>query len=285
FYLKVTDSEWNRAYGGWLSRQKQQDLDAVRAALATRDGDGRPVVFVIDLASRDPAKIYGFAKNSGNVFRYGLPSGELDRGYLYLGSLTKFLSHRATSASDSTYTRLSRSYLSDALGGIQLAGKPPVVVVAKDFNLSGTNVKFLHGPTPLPSPQSADIWLVADGHVTTPQGPVAAPRSPSPPVWHLVTVVGGMLLLLLPGLLAVRRVIFRPSLAEMLGMVPALSMALLAGSGIVVLAVARAPFSGALPWESVALAIGLALLMPRARRGRPQVDAGGAASSTLSSDP
>jgi hypothetical protein len=267
FYGKVSDPDWTSAHGGWLSATKQRDLDAIRGALEARDREGRPVVFVIDLASPDPAKIYGFAKNSGNVFRYGLPSGELDRSYLYLGSLTKFLSHRTTRGSDPIYTRLSHGYLVDATAGIQRSEKRPIIVVSKEFNLSGTNVTFFDGTAAHRLPTGADVWLVSKGHVTTPQGPVTGPRPPSPPMWHLATVVGAMVLLLLPGLLATPRVIYRPSLAEMLGMVPALSMALLVGSGIVVLAVARAPFSGALPWLSVALSIGLALLMPRARGG------------------
>jgi hypothetical protein len=272
FYLKVSASEWTSAHGGWLSVSQQRDLDALRAALSVRDSAGHPVVFVIDLASRDPAKVYGFAKNTGNVFRYGLPPGELDRSYLYLGSLTRFISHQATPANDPTYARLSRAYLADALAGIHAAGKQPILVVAKDFNLSGTNARFLDGTASLPSAQSAEIWSLADGNVTTPQGVVVLHRPPSPPAWHLIRVVAGMLLLLLPGLVAVRRLIFRPSLIEMLGMIPALSMALLASAGILVLAVARAPFSGAAPWASVALAVGLALLAPRAGKRRPPLD-------------
>jgi hypothetical protein len=282
FYLKVSEPEWTSAHGGWLTATKQRDLDALRAALESRDRGGRPVVFVIDLASGLPSKIYGFAKNSGNVFRYGLPSRELDKAYLYLGSLTDFLSHRSTPSSESTYRRLSGGYLSDASQGIQRSGKRPIVVVSKEFNLSGTNAKFFDGIAAPPSSRSADIWLVSKGQVTTSQGPVAARQLPHPPAWHLVTVMLGMLLLLLPGLVAVRRVIFRPSLAEMLGMVPALSMALLACSGIVVLAVARASFSGELPWVSVAFSIGLAFLIPPAHRPLLQGDARGGPSRSLS---
>jgi uncharacterized membrane protein SirB2 len=66
-------------------------------------------------------------------------------------------------------------------------------------------------------------------------------------------------------------VILRPSLAEMLGIVPALSLALLSLAGIVVLAITRAPFSGAVPWAGLALSLGLAFALPRRRSARPSV--------------
>jgi hypothetical protein len=269
FYLKVTDSEWTSAHGGWLSATKERDLDAVRTALQMRDRSGRPVVFVVDLASPNPAKVYGVAKNTGNVFRYGLPAAELDKGYLYLGSLTKLLSHQPTTRSDQTYTRLSRAYLADALPAI--SRKRPIVVVPKEFNLSGANVGLFDGGARPPLSWAADVWLLSGGEVITRHGMIAARRQPHPPAWHLVSVLAGMLLLLVPGFIATRRVIFRPSLMEMVGMVPALSMALLALAGIVVLAVARSPFSGAFPWVSVGLSVGFALLMPRARTGHREV--------------
>jgi Na+/phosphate symporter len=71
----------------------------------------------------------------------------------------------------------------------------------------------------------------------------------------------GLIVLLIPGLLAVSWFAPGASFAEMLGLVPALSMALLALIGIIVLAIVRAPFSGPLAWVCVALAIATGALL------------------------
>jgi hypothetical protein len=270
FALKFVGTGWSQARGGWLPAATKRNLDSLRTALSRPGYEGRPVAFVVD--KKGPLKsgaAYGFAKKSANRSRYGMPSADIGNTYLYLGSVTRFISDQPTPSDSSTYERLSRGYLADARRGIQTSGRRPIVVVESDFNRSGTNTKFFHGGAGIPTAQNADIWFVAEGQVITPQGLIVAHRIPPAPAWHLVAVIGGLLLLLIPGVIGVRRVIFHPSLAEMLGMVPALSMALLAVAGIVVLAISRAPFSGAIPWAGLLLAIVLARALPRHRSQSP----------------
>jgi hypothetical protein len=82
--------------------------------------------------------------------------------------------------------------------------------------------------------------------------------------------MGGLILLLLPGALALRGFFRDASLADALGMVPALSMALATLAGIAVLAVARGPFTATWAWVAYGLALvaGVAMLL-RARASTP----------------
>ena len=78
-----------------------------------------------------------------------------------------------------------------------------------------------------------------------------------------------MLALLLPGFLALDWFFPRASFGEMLGLVPALSLALLSLIGIPVLGITRSPFSGVIAWLCLALAVLLgASLRVRARNSR-----------------
>jgi hypothetical protein len=67
-----------------------------------------------------------------------------------------------------------------------------------------------------------------------------------------------------------RSVFPEAGLSDALGLVPALAAALLALSGVVVLAVARAPFGAALEWVAYALALVVSgVLFLRGRRSVP----------------
>jgi hypothetical protein len=67
--------------------------------------------------------------------------------------------------------------------------------------------------------------------------------------------------LLIPGALAFRWFLRDGEFAQAVGLVPALSIALLALVGMIVLAVAQAPFSSAIAWISLALAVALGALL------------------------
>jgi hypothetical protein len=259
-------ANWNDPDKGWMSAATRSDLDALRAALA---GNRRPVVFVID--EGEPSfQTWGFTKLSGNTSRYGLPHGQIDHGYMYLGSLENFLSATPTRAGDPTYDDLSRALLDDARAGIDRWGRPPIAVVARAFNTSGSNAELAAGAAGMPDEAArsgADVWIVRDGRVEGPSGAQrpAAATGHEAGIVHLGRHLAGLALLLLPGVLLFRAMVPTGGLPEALGMAPALSLVWLPLVAIVVLAVARAPFSATLAWLTLVVATASAALMAARR--------------------
>jgi hypothetical protein len=236
----------------------------VRSYLTQLGQPDRPVVFVVDNEPPAPFQIYGYTKLTSNTSRYGLPPGQIDRGYLYLGSIDGFTRSAPTLTGERTYDRLSRGFLEDAKEGIARSKEPPVVVLDSAFNVSGANADL--SPEDLRSTPTAPTVVMVEDGIVRPVGdgsqPASRPSDDEAGFWHVGVVLLGLLLLLLPGFLAIAWFVPRASLAEMLGMVPALALLLLVLIGIAVLAVARSPFSGTLAWVS----LGLALLLGGALR-------------------
>jgi hypothetical protein len=262
-------SGWNNPAGGWLPTAEKRDLDSLRAYLTNLSQPGRPVVFVVDNKPPAPFQIYGYTKLTGNTSRYGLPDGQIDRGYLFLGSLRDLLHSRPTLTGDHTYDRLSKGFLADAQRGIAASGEKPLVVLDSAFNASGANAEALNGPQSSkdiartfgtkPASLHADLVKVNEGAAVSvfPQIP-SLPTRPAPvhsSIWHLFAVAAGLLVLLLPGFLAVAWFVPGASVAEILGLVPALSMAFLALIGIAALAFTRSPFTGLTAWLCAGLAV------------------------------
>jgi hypothetical protein len=248
-------SGWNRPEGGWLSDSQRRELDALRETLESTDHN-RPVVFVIDDEPAEPFQIWGFTKLSGNTSRYGLPAGQIDRGFLYLGSLDNYLSDRPTERGDETYDKLSPALLEDTRGGIQRSNRDPIVVVASAFNHTGANTDIASGRKP-PAETDAEVWVLNSEGVNN-SGISERPLGESDDggFLHLLRVLAGLALLLLPGYLCLRYFVSQPGLPEVIGMVPSLALGILTLAGVVTLAVFRSPFSGAL----AAVALGIALL-------------------------
>jgi hypothetical protein len=255
-------AKWNDPTKGWLSDSTRADLDALRTGL---EGVDRPVVFAID-DEVATFQIWGFTKLSGNTSRYGLPAGRIDNAFMYLGSLDHLLADEPTKRGEPTYDRLSRALLEDVASGVEESGKEPLVVVASAFNATGSNAEIASGEAELPQPGGvAGVWAVNDGSVTPAPGGMDVPEPGEPPpaagagLAHLGRVLVALGLLLLPGVVAFRGFVPGGTFAEALGMVPALAMILLAGSGIAVLAAARAPLGPGLAAVTVVVALGLAL--------------------------
>ncbi|MDQ3985998.1 MAG: hypothetical protein M3280_05820 [Actinomycetota bacterium] len=272
-------SGWNNPEKSWLSSDERTDLNALREGLA---GDDRPVVFVIDSAEQS-FQVWGEAKLAGNTSRYGLPPGQIDRGYLYLGSLQNFLERQPTyvegkpqpteecsaaELGENTYNCLSPALLEDAQAGIEDSGKPPVVVVASIFNSGGANVELLENKdgvgAVLAGPVvGADVWALDDGEITILAGedpPEEGSGEDEAGLLHLLRVLAGLALLLTPGWLALRYFLPDATFAEALAMVPGLSIAMLTIVGIGVLAVARTELSGVIAWIALILSAGLGAL-------------------------
>jgi hypothetical protein len=250
-------SGWTNSGNQWIDPQAKEDMEALRSYLATQDPD-RPVVFIADDEPPRPFQIYAFAKLTGNTSRYGLPEGMIDQGYLYLGSLENYLDGEPTERGNETYDELSPALLEDAQRGIERSGEEPIVVVASEFNKTlGTQ------SAPPVGGDASDVVFVSDGEVFVGgremQGPLGGNGDGG--LLHLLRVLGGLLLLLVPGFIAFKVLLPDGELAEGLGLVPALSAALLALSGIVVIAVARGPFTLPVALTSLVVAAVFASLL------------------------
>ncbi len=263
-------SGWNKPEGGWLSADERSDLDALRAGLAEVNED-RPVVFVID--DEPSPQIWGHTKLSGNTSRYGLPPGQIDQGYLYLGSLENYLAGKPTTTGDATYDRVSPALLDDAREGIRSSGKDPVVVVASAFNPAGANAEVASGEAEGPDTGDTEVWYLHDGSLN---GSETFPGSSLPRagegsvagVLHLLRVLGGLALLILPGVFLLRWCWPGASWPEGIAIAPALGLSLVTLAGIAALAVVRGPFSGTVAAVSLAGAIVLAAVLGTVAAGR-----------------
>jgi len=265
-------SGWNKPQGGWLSADERADLDTLQAGLEGTDED-RPVVFVID--DEPSPQIWGHTKLSGNTSRYGLPPGQIDQAYLYLGSLENYLAGKPTTTGDATYDRVSPALLDDAREGIRSSGRSPIVVVASTFNPAGANAEVASGEAEGPDTGDTEVWYLHDGRLTSSgsqlpgeaAGEAAAAGGVSG-VLHLLRVLGGLALLILPGVFLLRWCWPGASWAEGIAMAPALGLSLVTLAGIAALAAVRGPFSGTVAAASLAGATVLAAVLGTVAAGR-----------------
>ncbi|HYI45522.1 MAG TPA: hypothetical protein VE174_08725 [Actinomycetota bacterium] len=277
-------SGWTKAKSQWLEPQARLDLDELRNVLAA-DNEDRPVVFVIDDEPPEPFQIYGFSKLSGNTSRYGLPPGQIDQGYLYLGSLENLVAGEPTSTGDETYDQLSIDLLEDTHGGIEGSEAAPVIVLAEIFNPAGANVETASGDSELTTEilgqmEDPDTTLltVHDGAVFRwlpggDEGPSSThvtnvPATTPSSALHIPVVLWGLILMLLPGYLALNYFLPDAGLAEGLGLVPAISLAMTSLVGITLIAVLRQPFGPAMAWITLAITIGISVALRSL--GRPR---------------
>jgi uncharacterized membrane protein SirB2 len=260
FFTGFGSSGWNKPEGGWISADAKTDLDALRSELSAEDAQ-RPVVFVID--DVPSPQVWGFTKLSGNTSRYGLPPGQIDQGYLYLGSLDNYLAGRPTESDDPTYNRLSPALLEDARQGFQASDEPPVAVVASAFNANGSNAQIAASGNVEVDPGGQELWFVREGRVSKGPGAPAEPAEGAEPsdggILHLLRVCAGLALLVLPGAIALRWCLPGAGVAEAIGMAPALGVTLLTVTGTIALAVTRSPFSPTLAWVTLAITLVVAL--------------------------
>lgn len=278
-------SNWNEPTRGWISDQTRQDLDALRARLSSTDED-RPVVFVIDDEPARDFQIWGFTKLSGNTSRYGLPPGQIDRGYLYLGDIENLLRLEPTIRGEETYDRVSSAVLEEALAAIEETGMPPVIVVAEAFNPRGANPGFAEAVVTNERPpdsaepagplEGAELLAVSGGAVvpfgaeteagaSSRIGADPEDKSSREGALHLLLVALGLVALLAPGYLFFRWVLPDAGVAEALGLVPALAASVLSVVGVIALALVKQPLSGIYAWTLVGLSIGIGAVLARRR--------------------
>jgi len=270
FYQGLTTSGWGNAEGGWLSRAEREELDILRGKLAG-EGNIRPVIFVVDSDDTSP-RVYGYTKLAGNTSRYGLPPSWIPQAYLYLGSLENLLAGQPTSVGGETYDEVSRATLEEAQEHSP-EGTPRLVVVAAAFNETGSNVDFIRSPDAVDVPEGTEVWVVSDG-VTTVSDQGGVTREQTEPARELPSSTGGnfrvilgLLLMLLPGSLAVRWLMRDASFPEWLALAPALGVSIMILVTIALLSVTRSPLGRATAW--IAFAISTLLTAVLARRSNP----------------
>ena len=257
-------SGWNNAEGGWLSATERAELDGLRGALAN-EGEPRPVVFVVDTDDTSP-RSYGYTKLSGNTSRYGLPAGWIDEAYLYLGSVENYLLDQPTEVGEETYDEVSRATLEDAREGVEDAEQTPLVVLAAAFNETGSNSQYTDGSSQLDLSGDAEVWIVTEEGVSkhTPGGSEGAPitfpegavtPSDDPGFLHVLRVIFGLLLLLLPGSLAARWLLRDASFPEWLAAAPALGISIATLVTIAVLSVTRSALGAGEAWVGLGISI------------------------------
>ena len=277
-------TEGLRSYQGrahWMWPSTRSATAVVRAYIA--EEPDRPIVFVLS-AERQATReaLYG-AEWRGNwsVLRAALDGEDLNDTYVFLGSIRDLLQGRPTDRGNDTVDLLSRASFEVMERGLR--GRPPLVFVIHRLNDElgnrafiysnrsirlGAEVSLLRGPGFVPpdpaavaAAQAADLrirWFIA-----APRFFLAGPGD------LLRGALGLALVLVVPGLLAARWFRVRDPVMG-LGTVPAMSLAMNATSGLLVLAVLRRPLTEGVAWAIVALStlVGGALFLLSVR-GRP----------------
>ncbi|MGH3116624.1 MAG: hypothetical protein ACRDQ2_05820, partial [Gaiellales bacterium] len=243
FRSGFSNSGWNDPGDAWMKADEHRDLDALHLALTEDPPDG--VVFVVDAAIEEPVRIYGFAKRAGNVSRYGVPAELQDRTAFYLGSVDDYLAGRASDRSD-YHEELSQASLDDANA---VAGRDAAVVIAEVFN-EDADLGDIPG-------QDGRTLVVADSQVN---GRSFIPSTATPGGFQWLGAVLAGLLMLIPGVLLLRWALPDAGLVDALGLVPALSAALLILVGMGMLGLGRSPLTSGRAWATLITTIVISLI-------------------------
>ncbi|MDQ3983483.1 MAG: hypothetical protein M3271_12455, partial [Actinomycetota bacterium] len=251
---------WNDAADAWLKPAQQAELEPLRNALLGEPED-TPVVFVVDDEAPEEVRIYGFAKLAGNVTRYAVPGSMQDLTGYYLGSLESYQAREPSERGDDDYYReLSQESLDDVEEVTARSDREPIVVVPRVFNATGSNVDLAAEAS---DGSTLALRLGTIDEVTpvreleVPAGTDDQDGSPL----RVLVMLGLLAVLAVPGWLVMKAVFPEAGLSDALGLVPALAAAMLALTGVAVLAVARAPFGAGLEWAAYALSLVLAGLL------------------------
>jgi hypothetical protein len=273
--LKPGLHAWSRQQP-WIN---DPTLVAVSAARAYADSQpGRPMVFVV---SPDPASgtAWGIAKQAMSTTLGALSGDEVARTFFFVGTPQDFLAGRPTLTSHPLYDRLSRGFLADAQAGLRGFSLDPVVIRLDVDNRDapsptpgilseirpGVSVVIGSGAAPLSDTGAATATRAAAAQARKLRTPTGVLGNPA----HLLrTLFGLFLLLVLPGLIA-SRWFGLEGVPTKVALIPGLSVALILGAGVLVVAVHRGPFGAVDGWVTLALALAAAAAMWFLARTRP----------------
>jgi Major Facilitator Superfamily len=283
---------WVNDSAQWISQDTRTALVAASGVIEREPGV--PIVFLENFADTRPPTGYGWAKTFTNVARTGIPGDSVIRSAAYFGTLdnfvkgvpTKFTYDALLDSPEDLKTfkgkGLSEGYMQNMDKVLARYDAPPLVFAIREFN-KGENAQAIFPSGCLTDqnspagdeivPLGCDIGLVsAPGVTTTPSQQVIASAQRSglaqqqafenaggifgDPLHLLRVLIGLVLILVVPGLLAARFFDLEGFLVRF-SLIPGISIAMVILSGIVVAAIWRGPFDAAHAWVALGLAIGL----------------------------
>jgi len=263
-------SHWADPDSQWIDQPTRTALDAARAVVENEPGD-RPIVFVVNYD--DTYQSYGWSKTFTNVSRTGLPGDAVKRSMTYFGSVEDFLADQPTVLTNATYNKMSRAFHRELTDVREEYTGPPIAFLVRQFNEGTVNEEMLDQAPEDLLVLGDDIAVVTGEGLTTPSADaLAAARAAEEQVarfylqhpsafdnaGHTLWVFVALgLLLILPGALAARWFELDDAWLK-IALVPGISITLVVLSGIVVVAVTRAPFGVAHGWASLGLATAVA---------------------------
>jgi hypothetical protein len=262
----------------WMTPERRSALAAASAYL---ERDPSDAVFIAAASPRMvPNRIWGeIWRGDWSLVRAGLPARQIPRTHLFLGSVEDFLAGRPTVTGNPTLDSISEASLAEMERAV--GDRPPVVFLIADMNLHlgnltnldpeqsvvlGADLALLTGPG-LAAPNQAAVNAAQLAGFLTSSELASAPPLIGDPVHQARVALGLALLLVIPGALAAPWLGIR-GLAAGLGVVPAVSVAMNAASGMILLALLRRPLTPGMGWATVGLSAaagGLLFLMARRR--------------------
>ena len=272
-------AQWADQDNQWIDQPTRTALAAVRA-IVEHEPEDRPIVFVVNFG--DTYQSYGWAKTFTNVSRTGLPGEAVKRSMTYFGAVDDSLTDRPTVLTDETYNKMSRGFHREVQDLREEYSGEPLVFVVRQFNEGteneelldagrtdlvslGQDIAFLSvSPTAAPSAEALQAAHAAESEVATfyLQHPSVFDN-----LTHTLWVILALALLLVaPGLLSARFFGIEGTW-EKVALIPGMSIALTVLSGVIVVAVTRAPFGVAHGWATLGLAtaIGGGLALGRSK--------------------
>ncbi|HEU4355008.1 MAG TPA: MFS transporter [Actinomycetota bacterium] len=259
-------AQWADEDNQWIDQPTRTALAAARA-IVDRAPDGTPVIFVVNFG--DTYQSYGWSKTFTNVSRTGLPGDAVKRSMTYFGDVNDLLAGRPTQLTDDTYNKMARGFFREVQAIREEYTGPPVVFLVRQFNEGTANEDLLDAGREDLVPLGADIAVVTGPDLATPSPEAVASAQaaeeqvaafyaghpgPLDNLGHTLWVVVALaLLLVVPGLLSARFFGIEGTW-EKIALVPGMSIGLTVLSGVIVVAVTRAPFGVPHGWATLALA-------------------------------
>jgi hypothetical protein len=259
----------------WLTPEIRSTMAAAGAYLDASPETER-AVFVTDA---QPGEIvpYGHYKEHANAINAGLRGDQIDQATLFFGRIEDLQAGQPSTSEDQPYNDISAETADQALPLLEDEGT--VVFVPEVFNEHSTNLEFLEscqsngecapigdsGLFLIPAASSAPVSEAAlsdagrsaseaRSFATSPPGPFENLGS------TLLATLRLLLLLVVPGYLFYRR-FDRRTWPEALALIPMFSIASVTAVGVVLVAIVRGPFTGALGWISWAIAVAAAVFV------------------------
>lgn len=277
-------SAWNRK-GTWLTPEVRAQMAAAGAYLEA-EPEGRRALFVGD-AQPETVVSYGKYKEYANGVYAGLHGDQIDDSFLFFGTAEDLMAGRPSTAPDPQYNDLAADTAAEVFPAMARHEGNMVVLMPMAFNEPSPNEEFAEScgdacvevgrsglyvlPDAAGTPLSETSLAAAERAASDAAAFAEDPPSPLANLGGtLLAILRLGLLFVLPGWLLFRRLPQR-SWLEGAVLVPLLSIGAVTTAGVLLVAIVRQPFGGALGWASWGLAVAaglVATMLPR-RPPRP----------------